>query len=160
VVNKAMKKMWQSALLATVAVMVSNTNVWALGGRSAQKIESSTSNMVAQRQPLCLNIAFSNGPVIHRGRVVLDRSGRGVMRVGFRDRNGRETVIEQAMVLRESQRGWLLIGSNPVYAGTRRRAPNYSADNFIIERQPNGDYVVASLDDGGNTSPAEVSTCN
>jgi hypothetical protein len=154
-----MRKMWQSALLATVAVMVGNTNVWAVGGQSAEKMESSTSHKVAQRQPLCLNMAFSNGPIIHRGRVVLDRNGRGVMRVGFLGRSGRQEVIEQAMVLRKSERGVLLIGSNPVYAGTRRRAVGYAADNFIIERQPNGEYVVVTLDDQGNTSPVEVSAC-
>jgi hypothetical protein len=70
-----------------------------------------------------------------------------------------EEVIEQAMVLRKTDRGVLLIGSNPVYAGTRRRAVNYAADNFIIERQPDGEYVVVTLDDQGNTSPVEVSAC-
>jgi hypothetical protein len=154
-----MRKMLQSALLATVAIISSNTGVWAVGSQSAQKVESSAIQQLAQQQPLCLNMAFTNGPVVHRGRLIMGRNGRGTMRVVLSDPRGGGYAIDQAMVMRSTQRGVLLVGANPVFAGTNRRAPNYVADNFLIESQRDGDYVVVMFDDRGNTSPVEVSAC-
>jgi hypothetical protein len=157
--GEIMKKFWQSALLATVAVVASNTNVWAVGSQPAQKTERSSVDRLVQQQPLCLNIAFSNGQIIHRGRLVLGQNGQGMMRVSFRNaRSGQDELIDEVMVMRNTPRGLVVLGYNPVFAGTNRRHPTYSADNFIIQRQ-NGQYVFFSVDDAGNQSHTDVSTC-
>jgi hypothetical protein len=155
-----MKKFWQSILLAAVTVTVSNTNAWAVGSQTRSATKQSTVNQIAQRDSVCLNITFSNSSSVHYGRLVLGSNGRGLMRVSFYDaRSGRQEAIDQVMVLQNSRVGLVLVGYNPVIAGTNRRHPTYAADNFIIRKQPNGDYLFFLLDDAGAQSPTEVSGC-
>ena len=81
----------------------------------------------------------------------------GKMRTRYFDSNVRKTqTVDQTMSLRSSSRGLILVGYNPVYAGTNTRNPTYSADNFLFQVSSDGSLNAATCDDAGQCSDVDV----
>lgn len=81
----------------------------------------------------------------------------GIMRTQFFNPNtGQTEMVDQTMRLRSSSQGLVLLGYNPVYAGTNTPNPIYSPDNFLFQIQPDGTTVVFTCDDAGRCSPVEI----
>ncbi|MFN6469560.1 MAG: hypothetical protein RMY36_007760 [Nostoc sp. SerVER01] len=71
----------------------------------------------------------------------------GSMKTQYFDPQPRKTVaVEQTMSLKSSSKGLILLGSNPVYAGTTIQHPTYSADNFLFQIRPDGTLFVFTCD--------------
>jgi hypothetical protein len=120
----------------------------------------SFSKYLAQTNPLygCWRLTYSSFGVVHES--LLQMNGYdGVMVTGFYDSSVRDTLfVRQYMQLKDSARGLLILGYNPVYVGSNRRA-NYSPDNFLFQVNPNGDFLARTCDDAGKCSPVEVGAC-
>jgi hypothetical protein len=72
----------------------------------------------------------------------------GDLRVSYFDPQTRKkATIDEGMKLMSSSRGLVLLGYNPVYAGTSISHPSYAADNFMFAVQPDGSLVAFTCDD-------------
>ena len=81
----------------------------------------------------------------------------GKMRTRYFDPNfNRTQTIDQSMSLRSSSRGLVLLGYNPVYAGTNTQSSTYSADNFLFQVSTDGSLLAATCDDAGQCSDVDV----
>jgi hypothetical protein len=89
---------------------------------------------------------------------ILTMRGRyGSMRTRYYDQRVRRTIaVDQRMTLKSSANGLILLGSNPVYAGTSIRHPTYSADNFLYQVRPDGTTVAFTCDYNLQCSPVNV----
>lgn len=91
-------------------------------------------------------LQYSVNGIIHES-ILNMRGYSGSMRTRYFDLQPRKSVaVDQTMTLKSSANGLVLLGSNPVYAGTRTRHPNYSADNFLFQLRPDGTLVVFTCD--------------
>jgi hypothetical protein len=80
----------------------------------------------------------------------------GAMRTRYFHPLRRRTVaIDQTMQLKSSSKGLVLLGYNPVVAGTRNRA-EYNADNFLFQISPNGSLLVFTCDDALQCSAVDI----
>lgn len=80
----------------------------------------------------------------------------GAMRtIYFHPQHRRTIAIDQVMRLKSSSRGLILLGYNPVYAGTRTRAA-YNADNFLFQVRPNGTLLVFTCDNALQCSNVDL----
>ena len=81
----------------------------------------------------------------------------GALRVSYFDPQTRKkATIDEVMKLMSSSRGLVLLGYNPVYAGTSISHPTYAADNFVFSVQPDGSLVAATCDDQKRCSSVDV----
>ena len=101
-------------------------------------------------------LTFSNNGIVHESILVM-KGYYGVMRTQYFSPISRKTeVIDQAMELKSSSKGLVLIGRNPVYAGTSRRHPSYSPDNFLFTIQPNGSVQILTCDNASRCSSVDL----
>ncbi len=158
-----MNKPIQILTLAVTIAIGCSSHVWAVGNmvEPQQQSQRIAELDLGQRQNVCADLTFRNNDgIIHRGRLLLNRSGNGVMQVRFvNPRSNRAEVIDQVMTVRDSPDGPLIVGSYPVYAGTRSRHPTYHPDNFLLNVQPNGEYQFFMFDGQGTKSPVDVRDC-
>jgi hypothetical protein len=115
---------------------------------------------VALSKTACLRLTFSSGPIVHAGRLWLNDNGMGRMTVKyFNPALGRQESVDQTIRSENTPQGMLLIGSNPIYSGTRRRMPTYIPDTFLLRIDENGRRSFFALDNNRNASPLEVNAC-
>ena len=159
-----MRKIWQSFVVAAIVTISGQINNRAVAVTSVHQIQPAmaTAGRLAQtRKSICAKMAFrNNAGILHQGKLMLNKSGNGSMQVEyFNASNNRPEVIIQAMTVQDSPYGILIVGNNPVYAGTRVRHPTYHPDNFLLNVQENGDYLFFAFDGQGTKSPVEVTDC-
>lgn len=115
---------------------------------------------IALHKTTCLRLTFSNGAIVHAGKLWLNDNGMGRMTVKFFSTDlGRQESVDLTMRSENTPQGILLVGSNPIYSGTRRRHPNYSPDNFLLRIDENGRRTFSTFDLNRNTSAVEVNPC-
>lgn len=101
-------------------------------------------------------LTFSVNGTVHKGYLIM-RGYYGTLRVSFFNPNVRKkTTIDQGMKLMSSSRGLVLLGYNPVYAGTSISHPSYAADNFVFAVQPDGSLVAFTCDDQERCSSVDI----
>jgi hypothetical protein len=86
---------------------------------------------------------------------ILDMNGYfGTMQTTYFDYNLGETqVVEQTMYLKALPEGTVLLGDNPVYAGTDIKHPTYTADDFWFSVLADGSAEIIHCDDTEQCSP-------
>ncbi|WYL99692.1 MAG: hypothetical protein HEQ19_09285 [Gloeotrichia echinulata CP02] len=100
-------------------------------------------------------LQYSVNGIIHES-ILRMRGYSGIMRTRYFNPQRRKTVVvDQTMELKSSSSGLILLGSNPVYAGTTIPA-EYSADNFLFQIRPDGTLVVFTCDDAKQCSPVDL----
>lgn len=94
--------------------------------------------------------------IVHQS--VLEMNGHfGNMRTRYFDPTiNRKESVDQQMVLKSSPYGLVLLGYNPVYAGTSTRHPNYAADNFLFSINDDGTFIAYTCDDDRRCSAVDV----
>jgi hypothetical protein len=107
-------------------------------------------------------IGWTTASIRHEGFIRME--GRvGQMRIQFFDQATNNThSVDQTMVLASCTKGLVIIGLNPVVAGTNKKADTYTTDNLIFRRETNGGLTLLNCYQGG-CSPIEmekVSTSN
>jgi hypothetical protein len=101
-------------------------------------------------------LTFSMNGIVNKGYLIM-KGYYGVMRVSYFDPSVRKKVsIDEKMRLMSSSQGLVLVGYNPVYAGTSISHPNYAADNFLFSIQPDGSLVAVTCDDREQCSSVDV----
>ncbi|MBD2138483.1 hypothetical protein H6F32_12980 [Anabaena sp. FACHB-1237] len=101
-------------------------------------------------------LTFSADGIVHQGVLVME-GYYGVLRVSYFDPNlGKQAAIDQYMELKSSSKGLILLGYNPVYAGTSVSHPTYIADNFLFSIQPDGSLVVVTCDARERCSSVDI----
>jgi hypothetical protein len=91
---------------------------------------------------------------------ILDMHGySGTMQIRYFDyRLGETQVVDQTMYLKALPEGTILLGYNPVYAGTDIKHPTYTADDFWFSVQPNGSAEIIHCNDTEECSPVYAQT--
>jgi len=100
-------------------------------------------------------IGWTTASIRHEG--ILNMNGRvGKMRIQFFDQAANSTsAVDQIMVLASCTKGLVLLGFNPVVAGTNEKAANYITDNLIFRRETSGEFTLLNCYQGG-CSPIEM----
>ena len=165
-----MRKIWQSATITFITFLSSNLTAWGLEtpAHNAPTVRSivgkasltENRNAIALHKTTCVRLTFSNGSIVHAGKLWLNDSGMGRMTVKFYSPDlRRPEAVDQTITSENTPQGILLVGSNPVYSGTRRRHPTYSPDNFLLKVDENGQRSFFTFDLNRNTSSVDVNPC-
>lgn len=101
-------------------------------------------------------LKYSVGEIVYES--VLIMSGRsGTMRTRyFNTDSGKIEAVDQMMLLKPDPKGLLILGYNPVYAGTSLKNLTYSPDNFFFSVTPDGSATFINCDDRKQCSPVNV----
>ena len=87
-------------------------------------------------------LTYSVDAIVHESTLVMSGYS-GVMRTRYyNSKNGKTEVIRQNMTLKSVPKGLFLIGSNPVYDRTSKKAEDYSPDNFLFSITPDGPVLL------------------
>lgn len=101
-------------------------------------------------------LQYSVDGIIYESVLVMQGYYGGMRTRYFDPQSRRSTAVDQTMTLKSSANGLVLLGSNPVYAGTRTRHPTYSADNFLFQIRPDGTTVAFTCDYNLQCSPVDI----
>jgi hypothetical protein len=157
------QKIWKYPTTTFLAIIASSIPVWSLTAATlpAPMIKPiPTRPNIVLHKTTCLRLTFSNGGIVHAGKLWLNDNGMGRMTVKFFSTDlGRQESVDLTMRSENTPQGILLVGSNPIYSGTRRRHPNYSPDNFLLRIDENGRRTFSTFDLNRNTSAVDVSAC-
>lgn len=159
-----MQKIWQYATTTFLTLLSTSLPASSLsaplGSILLHRGYANDSAKIALHRTACVRLTFSNGASVHAGQLWLNSNGMGRMTVKFFSPDlGRQESVDQIMRTQNSPQGILLVGSDPVYSGTRRRHPNYSPDNFLLRIDENGQRSFFTFDLNRNVSEVEVSPC-
>ncbi|MBJ7295668.1 MAG: hypothetical protein JHC73_04955 [Dolichospermum sp.] len=101
-------------------------------------------------------LTFSVNGTVYKGYLIM-KGYYGDLRVSYFDPQTRKkATIDEGMKLMSSSRGLVLLGYNPVYAGTSISHPSYAADNFMFAVQPDGSLVAFTCDDQERCSSVDM----
>ena len=101
-------------------------------------------------------LTYSVNGTVYKGYLIM-RGYYGDLRVSYFDPEIRKkATIDQRMKLMSSSQGLVLLGYNPVYAGTSISHPTYAADNFVFSVQPDGSLVAFTCDDEKRCSSVDM----
>jgi hypothetical protein len=157
-----MQKIWQYTTTAFLTLLSTSMPAWSLT-LPADRSESDRSidtPKIALVKTTCVRVTFSNGAIVHTGQIWLNSNGMGRMTVKFYSADrGRSESVDQTMRTENSAQGLLLVGSDPVYSGTRTRHPNYSPDNFLLKIDENGRRTFFTFDLNQNVSKVDLTPC-
>jgi hypothetical protein len=156
------QKFWQHVTTTSIIFLSGSMAAWSLDApiSPAPTVRSIDSKKIALQQTTCVRVTFSNGEIVHAGQLWLNSNGMGRLRVRFYSPDlGRSESVDQTIRTTNSPQGILLVGSHPVYAGTNRRHPSYSPDNFLLRVDENGRRSIFTFDLQRNTSAVDVDPC-
>lgn len=160
-------KFAQGLLLGILTILMSIADV-----KTVRAYEASTNPPIHSRDKSILTIAqltesryplyglfqlqYSIGGIVYES-VLLMNGYVGAMRTNFFDiTTGKTVAVDQIMSLKSSYAGLVLLGYNPVYAGTEIPHPTYSADNFLFQVGTDGRLNAATCDDSGQCSDVRL----
>jgi hypothetical protein len=157
-----MPKFCQYLATTSIAFLSTTLNAWSFSVPIDQtpRLGSINHQAITLHKTTCVRLKFSNGSIVHAGQLWLNDNGMGRMTVKYYDVNlNRSASVDQTMSLENTANGLLLVGSNPVYSGTRTRATTYSPDNFLLRVDENGRKTFFTFDLNRNVSEVEVTGC-
>ena len=146
-----------SAIGLSLSLIGVSVPAYAKNQSETVKIPQTSSKLIAQSsQSGEWVLQYSVNGTIYQSLLRLNGTS-GVMFTRYYDPECECTQkVQQTMRLKSSPHGILILGYNPVYAGTNRRHPTYQADNFLIQRTPEGKINFVTCDDGGQCSDVEI----
>jgi hypothetical protein len=164
------QKFWQQATITFIAVISNQMTAWGLATPHSQapKLRSivgeasltENRHTIALHKTTCVRLTFSNSSIVHAGKLWLNDRGMGRMSIKFFNPNlGRPESVDLTMRSENTPEGILLVGSNPIYSGTRNRHPTYSPDNFLLKIDENGRRSLFTFDLNRNTSSVNMTSC-
>ncbi|MGK7920994.1 MAG: hypothetical protein AB4080_13400 [Trichodesmium sp.] len=129
--------------------------------KNSQLPSNNSQIYLAQANPLygCVRLTHSSFGIVYESALKMN-GYEGIMITKYFNPNiGGTEYVQQTMRMRSSARGIVILGYNPVYAGTSRKHPTYSPDNFLFQIRPDGSYLFGTCDDAGRCSAVEVNQC-
>ena len=144
---------------ASIGILVAGIGLFGIKSADARNplvqapnVSQSSSYTVAQlldaNSPIygTWKLRYSVDGIVYQSVLVMNGYS-GAMRIRYFDPNvNRSQVVDQGISLKSSAEGLILVGYNPVYAGTSRRHPTYVADNFLFAIQPDGSLAAYTCD--------------
>lgn len=141
-------KFKQTTLIAILVAGIGLFDVKSAEARNAlvptPDVSQSSSYAIAQlidaNSPIYGNwqLRYSVDGIVYQSVLVM-KGYSGAMRTRYFDPSiNKSQVIDQTISLKSSAQGLVLLGYNPVYAGTSTRHPTYAADNFLFSIEPDG----------------------
>ncbi|MBN3897743.1 MAG: hypothetical protein HWQ41_21485 [Nostoc sp. NOS(2021)] len=101
-------------------------------------------------------LRYSVDGVVYQSVLVMEGYS-GMMRTRYFDPGiNKKQVVDQEISLKSSPQGLVLLGYNPVYAGTSRRHPTYAADSFLFSVEPDGSVTAYTCDNLRQCSAVDV----
>jgi hypothetical protein len=103
-------------------------------------------------------MGFSTGATRYIAKLLI-KGNTGVSITEYYDDNlSRKRRIKQVLVLCQSTVGVVILGFRPTDMDTNQtgKSLTYSADNFVISRQPDGKVVAFNRDDAGTLAQVDV----
>lgn len=82
-------------------------------------------------------LRYSVDGIVYESVLVM-KGFSGSMRTRYNDPRLGKQAVDQTMYLKNSPDGLVLLGYNPVYAGTNTEHPTYVADNFLFAIEYDG----------------------
>lgn len=154
---------------ASLAILVTGIGLFGIKSADAKNtlvqtavVSQSSSYTIAQivnaNSPLygSWSLRYSIDGVVHESVLVME-GYYGAMRTRYFDSSiNRSQAIAQEISLKSSPEGLILLGDNPVYAGTSKRHPNYAADNFLFSVEPDGSVIAYTCDNLRQCSAVNV----
>lgn len=156
---------------ASIATLVTGMGLFGIKSADAKNIlaqtpvvSQSSSYAIAQlvdaNSPLygSWNLRYSVDGVVYQSVLVME-GYYGAMRTRYFDSTiNRSQAVDQEVSLKSSSQGLVLLGDNPVYAGTSTRHPTYAADNFLFSVEPDGSLTAYACDNLRQCSAVNVET--
>jgi hypothetical protein len=102
-------------------------------------------------------LRYSVDGIVYESVLVM-KGFSGSMRTRYYHPSLGKQAVDQTMYLKSSPDGLILLGYNPVYAGTTRKHPYFSADNFLFSIEPDGSARITNCDDAGQCSAVTAQT--
>ncbi|MDZ8095904.1 MAG: hypothetical protein RMZ42_28795 [Nostoc sp. DedQUE05] len=101
-------------------------------------------------------LRYSIDGIVYQSVLVMEGYS-GVMRTRYFDPSiNQKQGVDQNISLKSSPQGLVLLGYNPVYAGTSRRHPSYAADNFLFSVEPDGSLTAYTCDERRQCSAVDI----
>ncbi|MDZ7968375.1 MAG: hypothetical protein RM368_26065 [Nostoc sp. DedSLP03] len=101
-------------------------------------------------------LRYSIDGIVYQSVLVMEGYS-GVMRTRYFDPSiNQKQGVDQNISLKSSPQGLVLLGYNPVYAGTSRRHPTYAADNFLFSVEPDGSLTAYTCDERSQCSAVDI----
>lgn len=101
-------------------------------------------------------LGYSIDGIVYQSVLVMEGYS-GVMRTRYFDPSiNQKQGVDQKISLKSSPQGLVLLGYNPVYAGTSRRHPTYAADNFLFSVEPDGSLTAYTCDAQTQCSAVDI----
>lgn len=141
-------------ILAALSGLCSSSAVYA---RSVHELSSpqislpSQTMTIAQVTPMRgrWKLRFSTVGIVHESTLVMNGYSGWMKTRYFSPATKRTETVEQVMMIRPSAQGLLIVGYNPVYAGTNIRHPSYLPDALLFQINPDGTEILMTCDTTG-----------
>lgn len=92
------------------------------------------------------HIKFSDEESIYDVAVLIWDDNTGLARVRYIDSNCDSEMIEMKALITETTTGYTISCSEPVYAGTTKKAKRYNPDNFILTFKEDDGWICVNRD--------------
>jgi hypothetical protein len=92
------------------------------------------------------HIKFSDSESIYDVALLMWDDNNGLARVRYIDSDCDSETIEMKAVITETTTGYTISCSDPVYAGTTKKAKRYNPDNFILTYKEDDGWLCVNRD--------------
>lgn len=101
-------------------------------------------------------LTYSIDGVVYESYLVMNGYEGGMGTTYYNPNLRRTRIISQHISLKSSSQGLVLIGSSPTDYDTKKPAPEYSPDNFLLSIRPDGSFLAINCDRAGRCSDVDM----
>jgi hypothetical protein len=102
------------------------------------------------------HIKFSDSNALYSIAVIIHADDTGLVRVKYIDADCDVEMVEMEAHINTTMSGYAINCTNPVYAGTTKKAKNYNPDTFYITQTPNDGWVCKNIDSAKNVTNCSI----
>lgn len=99
------------------------------------------------------HIKFADDESVYNVAILAWEDNTGLVRVRYIDSECNSELIEMKATITETTTGYTITCSDPVYAGTDRKAKRYNPDNFILTFKDNDGWICVNNDSANTQTP-------
>ncbi len=99
------------------------------------------------------HIKFNDSYNIYNVAVLAWDDNTGLVRVKFTDEDCNMQLIEMKASITETTTGYTINCSEPVYAGTTKKARDYNPDNFVLTFKDGDGWICVNNDSAKSQTP-------
>ncbi|KOS06618.1 hypothetical protein AM493_11680 [Flavobacterium akiainvivens] len=99
------------------------------------------------------HIKFADQESIYSVAVLAWEDNTAMVRVRYIDRDCSGELIEMKATIADTTTGFTISCSDPMYAGTTKKAKNYNPDNFILTFKDEDGWICVNRDSANTLTP-------